>query len=129
MSVGILLITHDDIGEALLETARATFGEELPLCTEVVHACRKDEPERILEQARAAARRLDSGAGVLILTDLYGATPSNIALQLKQECSQMEVVSGLNLPMLLRTLNYADLELETLADYAVSGGRNGIFRA
>ncbi len=129
MSVGILLITHDDIGEALLETARVTFGEELPLRTEVVHACRTDEPERILEQARTAARRLDSGAGVLILTDLYGATPSNIALQLKQECRQMEVVSGLNLPMLLRTFNYADLELETLADYAVSGGRNGIFRA
>ncbi|RME33261.1 MAG: PTS sugar transporter subunit IIA [Gammaproteobacteria bacterium] len=129
MSVGILLITHDDIGGALLETARVTFGEELPLAAAAVHACRRDDPERVLEQARAAAAGVDSGDGVLVLTDLYGATPSNIALRLKQECRQMEVVSGLNLPMLLRTLNYADLDLVTLADYAVTGGRNGIFRA
>jgi len=128
MSVGVVLITHDDIAEALLETARATYGE-LTLAIGVVHACRSDEPERILELAREAAQRVDDGEGVLILTDLYGATPSNIALQLKQECKRMEVVTGLNLPMLLRTLNYADLDLDGLSEYAVSGGRNGIFRA
>jgi PTS system ascorbate-specific IIA component len=69
--------------------------------------------------------QLDQGDGVLVLTDIYGSTPSNIASHLSSRPG-VQVVAGLNLPMLLRVLNYARLDLATLAEKAVSGGREGV---
>ena len=83
------------------------------------------DPERILEDAKQAAQQLDSGDGVLVLTDMYGATPSNIACRLHEFC-QVRVVSGLNLPMLIRILNYPNLSLDELRHKAVTGGRDGV---
>ena len=73
------------------------------------------------------ARELDQGDGVLILADLYGATPCNIGLSLSALGVHLRCVSGLNLPMLLRVLNYAEKPLDELAEIAASGGRGGIF--
>ena len=69
--------------------------------------------------------QLDQGDGVLILTDMYGSTPGNIACALGQN-NRVAVVAGLNLPMLVRVLNYPQLDLHTLAEKAESGGRIGI---
>ncbi len=124
MNVGILLITHDNIGAALLRTAIEVLGI-CPLSTGTLAAPSSCDPERILADARQAAEEMDSGAGVLVLTDLYGATPSNIACRLHR-FHELRVVSGLNLPMLIRVLNYPDLDLEELQQKAVSGGRDGI---
>ena len=124
MNVGILLITHDNIGAVLLRTAIEVLGI-CPLSTGTLAAPSSCDPESILEDARQAAEELDSGAGVLVLTDLYGATPSNIACRLHR-FHELRVVSGLNLPMLIRVLNYPDLDLEELQQKAVSGGRDGI---
>ena len=68
---------------------------------------------------------LDTGDGVLILTDLCGATPSNIACRLSH-LQHVKVVVGLNMPMLLRILNYPNLSLEEMAEKAVDGGRQGV---
>ena len=81
--------------------------------------------EALAEHARKAAALLDHGAGVLVLTDMYGATPSNIALRLAG--AKVRIVTGLNLPMLMRVLNYSQLGLDQLAEKAVSGGREGVF--
>jgi len=124
VNVGILLITHDNIGAVMLQTAIDVLGI-CPLSTSILAATPDCAPESVLENARQAAQELDSGDGVLVLTDLYGATPSNIACRL-HGFHQVRVVSGLNLPMLIRVLNYPDLDLEELQHKAVSGGRDGI---
>ena len=124
MKVGILLITHGNIGAVLLQSATEVLGV-CPLSTTTLSAASGCDPERILEHARTAARKLDSGDGVLVLTDMYGATPSNIACRLR-DTHAVRVVSGLNLPMLIRVLNYPYLDLDDLMHKAVTGGRDGI---
>jgi PTS system ascorbate-specific IIA component len=124
VKVGILLITHNNIGAVILRTAMDVVGIS-PLSTGTLAAASDCDPEQILADARQAARELDGGDGVLVLTDLYGATPSNIACRL-QSHHELRVVSGLNLPMLIRVLNYPGLDLDALQQKAVSGGRDGI---
>ena len=124
MKVGILLITHGDIGDALLRTAVDVLGV-CPLSTLALSAPPGCNPEEIYTQARQALGELDSGDGVLVLTDLYGSTPSNIACRLRR-LAHVRVIAGLNLPMLIRILNYPDLDLDELAHKAVTGGRDGV---
>lgn len=124
MNVGILLVTHGEIGNALLQTAIEVLGI-CPLSSCVLSAPAGCDPEKIFAEANAALNDLDSGDGVLVLTDLYGSTPSNIACKL-QSRSQVRVVTGLNLPMLIRVLNYPRLELAALTLKAISGGRDGV---
>ena len=124
MNVGVLLITHDNIGAALLQSAIDVLGV-CPLPAAALSAPTGCNPDLVLEDAEQAARKLDSGDGVLVLTDLYGATPSNIACRLS-DSRKIRVVSGLNLPMLIRLLNYPDLNLDELTHKAVTGGRDGV---
>lgn len=124
VKVGILLITHDNIGAVLLQTAIDVLGI-CPLSTSALAAPSDCDPDLMLESARQAAQELDNGGGVLVLTDLYGATPSNIACRLRR-FHELRVVSGVNLPMLIRVLNYPDLDLEELQHKAISGGRDGV---
>lgn len=124
MTVGVLLITHGDIGAVLLQSALDILSV-CPLPTLNLAAPSGCDPERVLQDARRAADQLDRGDGVLVLTDMYGATPSNIACRLG-DFHRVRVVSGVNLPMLIRVLNYPDLELDELACKAVSGGRDGV---
>ena len=72
-------------------------------------------------------RWVDSGEGVLILTDIWGATPSNIAMKLLVP-GKIEGVAGVNLPMLLRALTYRERDMETLLSRAISGGCDGVMR-
>lgn len=125
MSVGILLITHSGIGAALLNAAFGTF-EHSPLAIMHLSVKRDPEPERLIAQASQLLRKIDSGEGVLVLTDLYGSTPSNIAQGLVDRNFHVHVVTGLNLPMLLRILNYPHLNLKQIAQKAVEGGKAGI---
>jgi PTS system ascorbate-specific IIA component len=122
--VGVLLVTHDPLGKVLLSTADAILGH-CPLAVEVLTVPLDSDPEFTAAEARRLATALNKGAGVLVLTDLYGSTPGNIACSLL-EWEQIRVVSGLNLPMLLRVCNYHALDLEQLAEKAASGGRDSI---
>lgn len=124
MTVGVILITHANVGSVLLQTAIDVYGA-CSLNVKAVAAPSDCNPERVLEDLRAAAGEMDSGDGVLVLTDLFGATPSNIACRLLNQ-HQIRVVSGLNLPMLLRILNYPRLSLDEMEQKAVSGGRDGV---
>ncbi len=126
MSVGLLIVSHDRIGGSLLQTASETIGE-MPLRVETLDATRGCDPEKVLGKARQFISQLDDGDGVLVLTDLFGSTPSNIASKLRGE-GKIRIVCGLNLPMLIRILNYPDLALDDLTEKAVEGGHKGIFR-
>ena len=127
MSVGILLITHEGIGSALVATATRLLGQ-LPLRAEALEVPYDADAEALLPIASAALRRVDGGAGVLVLTDLYGATPSNLAAKVAQLGTSVRRVSAVNLPMLLRIMNYADLDLEELPAVAAAGARNGVIQ-
>ena len=125
MTVGILLLTHEEMGSALIATAHHILGR-MPLAVEAHAIPPGSDVDQALHDARAHARRLDSGDGVLVLTDVYGATPSNIAERVAEPGLAIHRVSGLNLPMLLRVLNYAEQPLTELAQTAAHGGRSGI---
>jgi PTS system ascorbate-specific IIA component len=127
MAVGILLITHEGIGSTLLAAATRLLGR-LPLRAEALEVPYDADSARLLPIASAALRRVDDGAGVLVLTDLYGATPSNLAAEVAQLGTDVRRVSAVNLPMLLRIMNYADLDLEALPAVAAAGGRNGVIQ-
>lgn len=124
MSVGVLIITHDGIGAALLGTA-CFMLDGCPLHTRLLTASRDCDPEELLADALQEIRLLDAGDGVLVLTDLYGATPSNIARRMFAD-NNVRAVSGLNLSMLIRVLNYADATLEEMLQNALSGATDGI---
>ena len=124
MNVGLLIVTHGDVGQALLRSAVDVLGV-CPMSTTILSAPTDCNPDNILSEADQAAHKLDSGDGVLVLTDMYGATPSNIACRL-HEHHEVRIVSGLNLPMLIRVLNYPTMDLDELMHKAVSGGRDGI---
>jgi PTS system ascorbate-specific IIA component len=124
MSVALLLITHGAIGEVLLQSAVEVLGV-CPLPAAFLPAPLGCDPLLVLEKARKLAGKLDEGNGVLVLTDMFGATPSNIACRLRDQ-QDVRVVAGMNLPMLIRVLNYPRLSLDELTDKALSGGRDGV---
>ena len=125
MSVGVLLVTHDGIGQAHRAVAERLLGR-LPLEVGVFELHYDALPEDALAKASAALRKVDSGHGALLLTDLYGASPSRLAKGLAQIGTPVRRVSGLALPMLLRVLSHSECELDELARIAISGARNGV---
>ena len=126
MAVGILLVTHSGIGSALVAIAGGMLRGNVPLKLEAFEVPFDADPDALLPQASAAMRRVDGGDGVLILTDLYGASPSNLAAKLSRLGTPARRVSALNLPMLMRVMNYAELPLEELPAVAAAGARNGV---
>jgi len=126
MSIGILLVTHPGIGSGLLHTATRILGA-CPLRTKCLEVPADADTEPLLAQAAEHLAALDSGDGVLVITDIFGATPSNIACALA-EIGRAAVVSGANLPMLVRVYNYPGDDLDTLSEKAAEGGLRGIHR-
>ena len=122
--IGILLITHGSYGEALVQNACHVLNKRPALLNQLGVAA-QDDPLDLLALARQTLALVDNGKGVLVLTDIFGATPSNLALKLL-EPSRVEGLTGVNLPMLLRALNYRDKGMATLLVRARDGGRDGI---
>ncbi len=124
--IGILIVAHGAFGEALIHCASHVLGKR-PLRVRQVGITVHDDPDAILPQAQELVRQLDEGEGVLVLTDMIGATPSNIATRLMAP-GRVEVVSGASLPMLVRALTYRAEPLATVVAKAVSGGQEGVMR-
>lgn len=126
MTIGVLLVSHGALGEVVLDIAVKTLSV-CPLATRVLGIPFDSDPEAMQQTALNMQRELDSGDGVLVLTDMFGATPSNVACSLACQDNVL-VVAGLNLPMLLRVFNYPQLDLQALAERAVEGGRQGVMQ-
>jgi PTS system ascorbate-specific IIA component len=122
--IGVLIVAHGAFGEALIHSASHVLGKR-PLRVRQVGVTVHDDPEAMFALAQGLVRELDDGGGVLVLTDIYGATPGNIALRLL-EPGRVEGVSGVNLPMLVRALTYRDKGLAVMVDKALSGGTEGV---
>ena len=125
MTVGVLIITHDRLGEVLLHNTKHILGV-CPLQTRTLNVPFNADPDELLGTAQELVTALDEGDGVLVLTDLYGATPSNIAHRLLTLPS-VKIVTGVNMPMMIRIMNYPGLHIENLAETAIDGGKEGIF--
>ena len=122
--IGIFLITHGTFGESLIQNVCHVLNKRPPLIAQLGVAA-QDDPLDILPMARLLLKEIDEGEGVLILTDILGATPANLSLKLL-EPGRIEGVAGVSLPMLLRALTYRKSGMETLLQKAVSGGHDGV---
>ncbi|HZV62506.1 MAG TPA: PTS fructose transporter subunit IIA [Methylophilaceae bacterium] len=122
--IGILIVAHGTLGESLVHCASHVMGSRPPQLLQVGVGVR-DDPVSLLPHAQQMIKELDQGQGVLILSDIYGATPCNIVCKLL-EPGRVEGIAGVNLPMLVRALTYRNENLETLVEKALSGGREGV---
>lgn len=122
--IGLLLITHGGYGENLLASASHVLGQPLSQVGHLAVSI-KDDPDAMLDTARALLHSLDDGNGVLVMTDMYGATPCNIATQLIAE-GKVEAVSGVSLPMLVRSLAHRNAPLASVRGKAIAGGIEGV---
>jgi PTS system ascorbate-specific IIA component len=124
MTAGLLLITHGNLGQEMLDTVTGIL-RQCPLQAQALSVSSDCDPEAMYEQAARICNELDQGGGIMVLTDLYGSTPSNIANRLT-DSHRAAVISGANIPMLLRILNYPDMDLEQLCEKAASGACDGV---
>ena len=124
--IGILIISHGDLGNSLINCANHVMGKRPE---HLVHlgVTIRDDPDVIILNALELLKQLDCGDGVLILSDICGATPCNIATELVNP-GRVECLSGVNLSMLIRALTYRDKSLELLVEKALSGGKEGVMR-
>ncbi len=124
--VGVIVITHLDLGEKLLKAAENILGpQEMCITISLDSSTDMDESMQALKQA---VEEVDVGSGVLILTDMFGGTPSNLAMSLLG-AGDYEVITGVNLPLLLKLLGNREMELQELAVEVKSAGRQGILVA
>ncbi len=124
--IGLLIVAHGNLGKSLIDCAQHVMGGPLPFL-QSLEVSQRDAPETLLPRGQALLRQLDQGAGVLVMSDIFGATPANIARRLLNP-GQVEGVSGINLPMLIRAITYRDKTLPLLVEKALSGGIEGVIR-
>jgi mannose PTS system EIIA component len=122
--IGVLVVTHGSIGEALLTSATQILGNPQPQ-TATLSVWRQDDPDDLVLRARELLDALDAGDGVLVLTDIFGATPGNVVSRLLQD-GRVEGVSGASLPMLLRVLTSRNGSLSAAVRRALTGGSEGV---
>ena len=124
--IGILIVSHGAFGESLIHSASHVLGKR-PLYLRQLGVTVHDDPDALIPLAEDLIRFLDQGEGVLVLTDIYGATPSNIASRLLRP-GRVEGLAGVNLPMLIRALTYRNEPLAAMRDKALEGATEGVTR-
>ena len=122
--IGILIVTHGEIGTAMLSSASQILGgAQQQVAT--LSVWRHDDPDDLVLRARELLEQIDAGEGVLVLTDIFGATPGNVVSRLLED-GRVEGVSGVSLPMLLRVLTSRNGSVTAAVQRALSGGTEGV---
>jgi PTS system ascorbate-specific IIA component len=124
--IGVLIVAHGTLGESLIHCASHVLGRR-PMRVRQLGITIHDDPDALLPQAQDLIHHLDDGSGVLVLTDIYGATPANLVARMRVP-GRIEALAGVNLPMLIRALTYRDRSLAEVIEKATSGGRDGVTR-
>ena len=122
--IGILIVAHGALGQSLVDAVTHVLGARPPQFA-VFPVSASDDPLALLPAAGEAVAALDTGDGVAILADLYGATPCNLAAKLARP-GHVEIIAGVNLPMLVRAFTYRTKGMDTLVKKAISGGCEGV---
>ncbi|HUH93694.1 MAG TPA: PTS fructose transporter subunit IIA [Casimicrobiaceae bacterium] len=124
--IGILIVCHGSLASSLAAAVTHVLGSR-PAQFETLSVGAKDDPSLLLPRAREMVQGLDTGEGVIVFSDIFGATPCNLASKLLV-AGHVELVAGVNLPMLVRALTYRDRDLDTMIKKAISGGCDGVLR-
>ena len=124
--VGILLLTHAPLGQAFIAAVTHVFRSP-PAQVEALDVIADQDPEEVRRLACNAIARVNDGAGVLVITDMMGGTPSNCTLPLCVP-GKVEVIAGISLPMLLRAISYRHNTLDVTVEMALAGGQSGVCR-
>ena len=122
--IGILIVAHDTLGESLGRAVTHVLGSR-PDQFETFGVSAGDDPLNLLPKARDLVDSLDTGEGVVIFSDIYGATPCNLAIKMLQP-GRIEGIAGVNLPMLVRAFTYRAKGMDTMIKKAISGGCDGV---
>ena len=125
---GILIIAHAPLASALKEFAKHVYGE-VPSRLVAVDVMAHEDAKITLDRAVEAAHTISSENGLLVLTDIMGATPANVANRLAHKAEfdgRVRVIAGVNLPMLMRAISYRADSLDSAMQKAMHGGQQGI---
>lgn len=122
--IGILIVCHGSLASSLAAAVTHVLGSR-PAQFDTLSVGAKDDPSQLLPKAREMVQGLDTGEGVIVFSDIFGATPCNLASKLLV-AGHIELVAGVNLPMLVRALTYRDRDLDTMIKKAISGGCDGV---
>ena len=123
--IGIVIVTHSQLGAALIETAEFVLGFQPEGLTSVSINLNEDT-DKLREKIALGIKKVNQQEGVLILTDMFGGTPSNLSYSFLEE-GRIEVISGVNLPMLIKAVNtHKDAELGELAECIEAYGQKSI---
>lgn len=122
--ISILLITHGELGKSLIECATHVLGDK-PLFLESLSIENDCTHESMFRQISERINLLDQGDGVLILTDIFGATPCNIITKIIKP-GKVSAIAGVNLSMLIRTISYRNEPFDSLISKAIQGAQDGI---
>jgi len=122
--IAVLIVSHGEIGTALLHSAAQILGGQPPQVA-TLSVWRQDDPDDLVLRAQELLQGIDDGDGVLVLTDIFGATPGNVVSRLLQD-GRIEGVSGVSLPMLLRVVTSRNGSLGAAVQRAMSGGAEGV---
>ena len=122
--IGLLIVTHCDLGKEFLKAAEFIVGKMDNV--DVVSITQTSDSEKILKDIDKKITALNKGKGVIILTDMFGGTPSNLSLSFLQD-DMVEVITGVNLPMVIAIAqNRHELKLDDLAEKAREAGKMSI---
>lgn len=122
---GILVVAHANLGSALVETVEFILGNK-PDHLSSVSINIQEDPENLRKKIKKSISKVRTDKGVIILTDMFGGTPSNLSYSFLEE-GQVEVISGVNLPILLKAVNSrSKMDMETLTSSLVEHGKRSI---
>ncbi|HEY7944905.1 MAG: PTS sugar transporter subunit IIA [Burkholderiales bacterium] len=124
--IGILIVAHGTLSDSLIGAVTHVLGSRPPQF-DGMRVAATDDPSTLLPRAREVVKALDSGDGVLIFSDIFGASPCNLTIKLLQP-GRVEAVAGVNLPMLVRAFTYRGKGMDTMIKKAISGGCDGVVR-
>ena len=123
--IGILVVTHANLGGSLIETVGFVLGNE-PENLRAVSIDIQEDPEHLRKKIKKGITKVRTDAGVIILTDMFGGTPSNLSYSFLED-GQVEVISGVNLPILLKAVNSRKkMEMKELTNSLVEHGKRSI---
>lgn len=122
--VSLVLVTHESLGESLIKCAQHIMCAPIPHLTSLV-VNSHDDPDEVFKKAQTLLASIDDREGVLLLTDIFGGTPSNIASRLIIP-GKVEAIAGVNLPMLVRAITYSQKPLDIVIKKALLGGQDGV---
>jgi PTS system mannose-specific IIA component len=123
--IGILIVTHERLGDAMIDAAEFILGDR-PEKMEPVSINLNENPDKLRRKIKDAIKRVKDQEGVLIMTDMFGGTPSNLSYSFLEE-GHIEVISGVNLPMIIKAANARDkMKLTELAENLEAFGKKSI---